>query len=86
MDIKLKKCEVCKIDATCLCFKCMSYFCEKCYTLSHSNEEFKSHKKDKIDYNVPIDLKCQEYKLYPLELFCTTDKGNIYNYLYLLFL
>ncbi len=64
----------------------MSYFCDKCYILAHNNEEFKSHKKDKIDFNVPIDLKCQEHKLYPLGLFCTTDKGNIYNYLYFIFL
>ena len=82
MDINLKKCEFCKKDATCLCFQCMTYFCDNCFKLAHGNEEFKSHKKDIIDYNVPIDLKCPEHKLYPLGLFCTNDKGNIFNYLY----
>ena len=79
MDIKLKKCEVCKIDATCLCFPCKTYFCDSCFKLGHNTEEFKSHKKDKIDYYVPIDLKCTEHKLYPMELFCINEKGNIYN-------
>ena len=30
MDFKLKKSEVCLIDATCLCFQCMTYFCDSC--------------------------------------------------------
>ena len=84
MDLKLKKCEVCKIDATCLCFQCMSYFCDSCFKLSHNNEEFKPHKKEKIDYFVPIDLKCPEHKLYPMKLFCTNEKGNLYNFFSLL--
>ena len=77
MDIKPKNCEVCKNEAKCLCFKCMSYFCDSCFKLSHSNEEYKNHKKDKIDLFVPIDLKCPEHKLYPMGLFCTNEKGNI---------
>ena len=85
MDQRLKKCEVCKIDATCLCFQCMSYFCDSCFKLSHNNEEFKPHKKEKIDYFLPIDLKCPEHKLYPLKLFCTKEKGNLYNFLFILF-
>ena len=79
MDIKLKKCEFCKIDATCLCFPCKTYFCDSCFKLGHNTEGFKSHKKEKIDYYVPIDLKCTEHKLYPMELFCINEKGNIYN-------
>ena len=82
MDSKLKKCEFCKIDATCLCFQCMSYFCDSCFKTCHNNDEFKSHKKEKIDYYVPIDLKCPEHKLHPMVLFCTNEKGNLLNYLY----
>ena len=77
MDKKLKKCEFCKKDATCLCFQCFSYFCESCFKLGHSNEEFQTHKKDKYDYFVPIDLKCPEHKLYPMGLFCVNEKGKI---------
>ena len=76
MDIKLKKCEFCITDATCLCFQCMTYFCDSCYKLRHNNEEYKQHKKDKIDYYVPIDLKCPEHKLHPMDLFCINEKGN----------
>ena len=77
MDLQIKICEVCKNDAKCLCFQCMSYFCDSCYKLSHSNEEYKTHKKDKIDYFVPIDLKCSSHKLHPMDLFCINDKGKI---------
>lgn len=76
---KLKKCEICLTDANCLCYKCMSYYCHSCYNFVHKNEERKSHKKEKIDYLVPLDVKCPEHKLIPLNLFCVDDKG-ISNY------
>ncbi len=72
----LKKCEICKIDATCVCFICMSYYCDSCFNLSHMNEEYKLHKKEKIDYFSPIDVKCLEHKLYPMSLFCLDEKGK----------
>ncbi len=79
MEIKsvIKKCESCKIDANCLCFQCMSYFCDSCYKLTHDNEISKSHKKEKIDYYIPINLKCPVHKLHPLDLFCVDEKGKI---------
>jgi len=79
MDIKLKKCEICKIDSTCLCYLCKIYFCDSCFKQYHNNEEYKTHKKDKIDYYIPIDLKCPEHKLYPMELFCVNEKGKTLN-------
>ena len=79
MEQKLKKCEVCKIDATCLCFQCMSYYCDSCNKLSHKNEENKLHKKEKIDYFSPIELKCPDHKLYPNGLFCVDEKGKKIN-------
>ena len=82
MEIRQKNCEVCKKDAaTCLCFQCMSYFCESCFKLAHSTEEYLLHKKEKIDYYVPIDIKCPEHKLHPMCLFCINEKGKILNYL-----
>ena len=72
---KIKKCELCLIEATCLCYKCMTYYCDSCYNLVHKNEERKYHIKEKIDYFVPLDLKCQEHKLIPLNLFCVDDKS-----------
>ncbi len=76
MEQKLKKCDVCKTDATCLCYQCMSYYCDSCQKLSHKNEENKLHKKEKIDYFSPIDLKCPEHKLHPMILFCVDEKGK----------
>jgi len=76
MEVNLKKCEVCLENATCLCFKCMSYYCDTCFKSSHNNEKRASHLKEKIDYFVPIDVKCPEYNLIPLNLFCLNEKGN----------
>ena len=76
MALLPKKCETCKIEAICICYECMSYFCDACFKLTHEDEEYKSHKKDKIDYYIPIDTKCQEHKLHPMVLFCVNEKSN----------
>ena len=77
MDAKslIKKCEFCRGDASSLCFKCMNYYCDSCFKIAHSKEETQSHKKEKIDYYVPIDLKCPEHNLIPMNLFCVNEKG-----------
>ena len=49
MESILKKCEFCFLDAKCICFECMSYFCDNCFKICHNNEIKKSHKKDKFD-------------------------------------
>jgi len=77
MESILKKCEFCSLDAKCICFECMSYFCDNCFKICHNNEIKKSHKKDKFDYFVPIDIKCQEHKLHPNDLFCINEKGKL---------
>ena len=35
------------------------------------------HKKQKIDYFVPLDTKCREHHKYPNDLFCIDDNGKI---------
>ena len=76
MEQKLKKCDICDTDATCLCFQCMSYYCDSCHKLSHKSERKKAHKKEKIDYFAPIDIKCPDHELYPMGLFCVDEKGK----------
>ena len=44
-----KKCEVCLAEATCLCYKCMSYYCDICFKSAHKDERRASHKKEKVD-------------------------------------
>jgi len=80
MEVKpdLKKCDICKSKPTCLCYKCMFYFCDNCFKLAHSNDENKNHTKENIDLYVPIDLKCPEHNLYAMGLFCVDEKGNIF--------
>ena len=76
MEVKqdYKKCEICKLEATCLCHKCMSYFCDSCFKFVHSKDANKNHIKENIDYYVPIDLKCPEHSLYVMGLFCVDEK------------
>ena len=71
-----KKCDFCSAKPTCLCYKCMLYFCDSCFKLAHNNDAKKNHKKENIDYFVPIDLKCPEHNLYAMGLFCVDEKGN----------
>jgi len=75
IQLELKKCDICKGDATSLCFNCMNYFCDSCFKIAHSKEQTQSHKKEKIDYYVPIDVRCPEHKLVPMNLFCVDEKG-----------
>ena len=44
-------------------------------------KENKDHKKEAIDYNVPIDTWCPQHEKNTINLFCLDEKGifNIYN-------
>ena len=60
MATKLKECEICLTNAMCLCDKCMTYFCDSFFNIVHKNERRKSHKKEKKDYFILMDMKCPE--------------------------
>ena len=77
---KDKLCEICDSNATNLCIKCFSYFCESCYKLMHAKKENNQHIKEKIDYLVPIVTKCLEHPKYPNELYCINEKSNYINF------
>ena len=76
----MKNCEICENNSTCLCYKCMSYYCESCFKLAHNNEKKKMHTKEKIDYYLPITLKCPNHNLNVIDLFCTDEKGNKFKF------
>ena len=82
MDEKqnIRECMFCLKEATCLCYKCLEYYCDSCYNSAHKSDERKGHKKEKIDYYVPMDMKCPEHILIPNNLFCVDEKGNTYIY------
>ena len=72
-----KLCDICRAQATLLCMECLfNYFCESCYKFIHDKKENSNHKKEKIDYFVPIDTKCPEHPDVALNLFCLEEKGN----------
>ena len=72
-----KKCEICGIYATSLCFKCSSYFCDSCYKFVHDKKINADHIKEKIDPYIPIDIKCIEHPKSINNLFCVDEKGKL---------
>ena len=71
----IKECETCESNATCLCFECNEYFCDSCFKMNHDKLK-SSHKKEKIDMYLPIDLNCQDHPDNALNLFCVDEKGK----------
>ena len=75
----LKQCDICKAEeATSLCPQCFSYYCDGCFKQVHEKENNKEHKKEKIDYYVPIDTRCPEHAKIIINLFCLDEKGKLY--------
>ena len=73
-----KQCDMCKVkEAKSLCPQCFCYYCDNCFKCVHDEKENSDHKKEKIDYFVPIDTHCPEHKRNPLNLFCLDEKGII---------
>ena len=71
-------CYICENDASNLCFDCMMYFCETCYKLIHDKKKSGNHKKEKLDFFVPIELRCHNHPKIFINLFCMDDKGKNY--------
>ena len=79
-----KQCDMCKIrEAKSLCPQCFCYYCDNCFKCVHDRKNNSEHKKEKIDYFVPIDTHCLEHNSVPINLFCLDEKGNnnLYKYL-----
>ena len=77
-----KLCDICESQATLLCFECLTnYYCDSCYKLIHDKKAKSKHKKEKIDYFVPIDTRCPEHSNVALNLFCLDEKGNYILYI-----
>ena len=67
---------ICKaVEAITLCPQCFCYYCDICYKPVHSMKENKEHKKEAIDFNVPIDTRCPDHNMVPINLFCIDEKG-----------
>ena len=49
MSTNFKKCELCKDNATSLCFQCYMYLCDSCFKFIHDKPANNQHKKEKID-------------------------------------
>ena len=72
-----KQCEICEDDeATSLCPQCFCYYCDKCFKFVHETKKKSEHKKEAIDYNVPIDTRCPEHSGNNINLFCIDEKGK----------
>jgi len=84
MDNDIKKeekiCEICKLTATNICFDCLCYLCDSCFEFIHVKSANLLHQKESIDSFLSIDFKCPEHPKNSINLFCTTEKRNIFIY------
>ena len=71
-----KQCEICEIEATCLCLQCYNYYCDACFKYVHDKNENINHKREKIDSFVPIDTECPDHEGVRINLFCVDEKGK----------
>ena len=76
MNNKNKICDLCGEIACSLCFKCVMYFLDSCYKIVHDMKISKQHKKESIDYYVPMDIKCELHPNDRINLFCVDENGN----------
>ena len=87
--IKEKNCELCNEKATNICFDCFFYLCDSCFNFLHEKKGNSGHKKEDIDYSIPIDIKCQTHPKVPMNLFCAEEKSKIiiyYIFIYSIFM
>ena len=71
-----KQCQICKDkEANGFCSQCFCYYCDKCFKYVHEGTKNSEHKKEKIDYFVPIDTHCSAHERNPINLFCLDEKG-----------
>ena len=80
MSTNFKKCELCKDNATSLCFQCYMYLCDSCFTFIHDKPANNQHIKEKIDYFVPIEIKCPKHPKDRMNLYCVDDKHKLILY------
>ena len=70
-----KQCDICKdTEATSLCPQCFSYYCDGCFKQVHDRKKNSDHKKEKIDFFVPIDTRCPDHEGNNINLFCIDEK------------
>ena len=75
-------CEICGESASNMYFKCLMYLCDSCFKFIHEKNKNKNHTKEKINYFIPISLKCPEHPKDRISLFCLDEKSNnkFYNF------
>ena len=73
---KTKICEICETNATIICLNCSNYYCDSCFKLIHEKKAKSNHKKEAIDYFIPIDIKCPDHPGNLMNLFCIDEKGK----------
>ena len=76
MSTDIKKCELCEANTTSLCFQCSMYLCDSCFKFIHDKPSKNHHKKEEINYFIPIDIKCPNHPKECINLFCIDEKGK----------
>ena len=75
-EIIERKCELCKENATNICFECSFYLCNSCFKFLHEKKANSEHKKETIDPYVSIDINCPLHPKNQMNLFCVEEKSK----------
>ena len=73
-----KKCDICKNNATIICYDCSFYLCDTCFEFIHKNNVNSEHKNEPIEPFISFDIRCPEHPKIPMSLFCVNEKSKIY--------
>ena len=71
---QIKSCDFCGVNASSICFKCNNYFCDNCFKIIHDLKKSEVHKKEELDFFIPIELKCHKHFPNLNNLFCLNEK------------
>ena len=80
-----KKCDICKNNATTICYDCSFYLCNSCFEFIHQKNRNLEHKNEPITSFISFDIRCPEHPKIPLSLFCTEEKSKIYIFIILIY-
>ena len=80
--MNFKLCDICKSQATLFCSDCecvCNYYCDSCYKFVHDKKININHKKEKIDFFIPIETKCPVHQKVDYNLFLLSSKSLLEN-------
>ena len=74
-----KICDICKEQATKVCFDCSFYLCDSCLDYIHEKKSNFEHKNEAINQIIPLLIKCEKHPKIPITMFSKDEKSKKIN-------